>query len=163
MLRQSRVGFLLLFLALILGTYLGRDGLSQPAPGFSLPESGGGQVDLASYRGRPVLLVFWTSSCPICQHELPLLNRLTPLFWSKGVSVLAIHLGGDQAAREFMDSNDIGLTSLVDLQGKVARAYRVGGVPRLVLISPDGRIKRSSSGWTDESVLREWMDSLSGS
>ena len=43
--------------------YLSHDSmLNRPAPGFSLPEDYGGAVDLASYRGRPVLLIFWTTS-----------------------------------------------------------------------------------------------------
>jgi peroxiredoxin len=29
-----------------------------PAPGFTLPRAGGGEVSLSSYRGRPVVLAF---------------------------------------------------------------------------------------------------------
>jgi peroxiredoxin Q/BCP len=29
-----------------------------PAPDFTLPQSGGGEVALSSFRGRPVVLVF---------------------------------------------------------------------------------------------------------
>ena len=35
--------------------------------------------------------------------------------------------------------------------------------PKPVLIGKDGRVKRTTSGWTDESVLGEWMDDFSGS
>ncbi len=143
------------------GLFFLRDAnLNKPAPAFSLPETDGGRVDLASYRGRPVLLVFWTSSCPICQRELPMLNRLEPELRGKGIAVLTILVGGESEARDFVDSNRIGLTSLYDSEGTVARTYGVSGVPRLVLIDKDGKVKRSHSGWTDESVLRHWMDSV---
>ena len=33
-------------------------GTGSPAPDFTLPESGGGQVGLADFSGRPVLLYF---------------------------------------------------------------------------------------------------------
>ena len=39
------------------------------------------------------------------------------------------------------------------VNGKVGRAYRVGGVPKLVLIDKDGKVKRSTTGWTNEDVL----------
>ena len=55
------------------------------------------------------------------------------------------------------------LTSLFDSDNKVARAYGVGGVPKFVLIDKDGRVRRSASGWTSERVLRNWVDSVSGS
>jgi methylamine dehydrogenase accessory protein MauD len=146
----------------VLGGFLLRNGsFGTPAPTFSLPEVDAGQVDLASYAGRPVLLVFWTTSCPICQHELPLLNRMDPEFRSKGISVLTICLGAPDETRAYLDSKEIALKTLYDVDGRVGRAYRVGGVPKLVLIDKDGKIKRSQSGWAGENVLRNWMSAVS--
>jgi methylamine dehydrogenase accessory protein MauD len=148
--------------AVVLGGYIYWHGApGSAAPAFSLPEIDAGQVNLASYSGRPVLLVFWTTSCPICQHELPLLNRMDPEFRSKGISVVTICLGGPDETRDYVNTKRIALTTLYDTDGKVGRAYRVGGVPKLVLIDKDGKLKRSASGWTSESVLREWMDGVS--
>ena|SRR5579863_6498853 len=155
----SRLGFLLFAFAALLGFYMVRDhGFHQPAPAFSLPETYGGRVDLSSYSGRPVLLVFWTTSCPICQHELPLLNQLAWEFRSKGITVLTIHLGGEAEASDYMSAHSLSLTSLYDADGAVAQAYHVGGVPKLVLIGSNGKVLRSTSGWTSERVLREWME-----
>lgn len=161
--QRSRVQTVLLLVAAVaLGGYvLWHGGSGSAAPAFSLPEIDAGQVDLASYSGQPVLLVFWTTSCPICQHELPLLNRMDPEFRSKGISVVTICLGGPDETRDYVNSKRIALKTLYDTDGKVARAYRVGGVPKLVLIDKDGKVKRSSSGWAGEDELREWMDSVS--
>ena len=164
MAQQSGAGFLLFTVCVFGGLYLTRDsGLNQPAPAFSLPETYGGQVDLSEFRGRPVLLVFWTTSCGICRRELPLLDRLAPEFRSKGIGVVAIHLGPKDEARDYLRSNHIGVTALVDSEGTVGQAYQVSGVPKLVLIGSDGKIKRSTAGMAGESVLREWMDVVGGS
>jgi cytochrome c biogenesis protein CcmG/thiol:disulfide interchange protein DsbE len=144
---------------IVLGVFLVREGgFSSPTPAFSLPEPDGGQVDLASYAGRPVLLVFWTTSCPICQRELPMLNQMEPEFRSRGISVLTICLGGEEEARSYLDSKRIGLRSVYDERGRVGHAYHVSGVPGLVLIGKDGKVKRSTAGWTSDRVLRDWMD-----
>jgi len=159
---RSPLRTVLVITAVLVGVWFARDAnLNKPAPAFSLPETDGGQVDLASYSGRPVLLVFWESSCSICQHELPILNRLEPEFRGHGISVVAINLSGEDDARAYMSSNNIRLKSLYESNGVVARAYHVGGIPKLVLIGKDGKIKRSTSGWTSESALRRWMDSAS--
>lgn len=158
---QSNVWIFLLVVVVLLGAFFASDAnLGKPAPDFSLLESDGGRVDLASYRGRPVLLVFWTTSCSICQHELPVLSQMAPEFSSKGIAVLTIHLGGRDEARDYMSANHIDLDAAADPAGNVARAYNVGGVPKLVLIGSDGKVKRTSSGWTSASVLRQWMDSV---
>ncbi len=44
------------------------------APSLVLPRLGGGAVDLAALRGRPVWVNFMASWCPDCQDELPLME-----------------------------------------------------------------------------------------
>jgi peroxiredoxin len=148
---------------LIAGVYFRRDrAVNQPAPAFSLSETYGGRVDLSSYRGRPVVLVFWMTSCGICQRELPMLSRIAPEFRAKGIDVLAIHLGGKEDARDYMRSNQIRLTCLYDPEGAVANSYAVSGVPKLVLVGADGKIKRTHAGMASEELLREWLSTAAG-
>ena len=160
--RQTRVGTAFLVVAMLFALYLLKGGsFGKPAPAFSLPEPDGGQVDLTSYAGRPVLLVFWTTSCPICQRELPMLNNMEWEFRDRGISVLTVCLGGEDDAREYLNSNRIALKTVYDAQGKVGRAYSVSGVPSFVLIDKDGKVKRSQSGWASQNVLRDWMGAVS--
>jgi peroxiredoxin len=164
MAQQATGAVLLCAVAIFGGLYLTRDAeLNQPAPGFSLPETYGGSVGFESYRGHPVLLVFWTTSCGICRRELPAVSHVAPEFRSKGIGVVAIHLGGADDVRDFMRSNHIALTSLVDAEGVVGQAYRVSGVPKMVLIRADGKIKRTKAGMADESELREWIEAAGAS
>jgi thiol-disulfide isomerase/thioredoxin len=68
-------------------------------PQFQLPSVRlfgleGGTIDLASLRGRPILLNFWASWCAACKTELPLLDRLHA---SADVHVVAV--SEDQGGR----------------------------------------------------------------
>ncbi len=139
--------------------FLSRDTLGRgPAPSFSLPETYGGRVDLSSYKGRPVLLAFWTTSCGICRRQIPLLNRMSAEFRSRGVEVATICLGAKNDAREYLRDNGISLTALVDEQGSTAESYQVSGVPKLVLVGADGNVLRTHAGMLGEAGLRRWMD-----
>jgi peroxiredoxin len=143
---------ILLFFALNWDSMAGKE-----APDFTLDQAYGGRVDLAAYRGRPVLVVFWLTSCGICRHELPLLDRLRTDFRASGVEILAVNIRDLDGAREFMSGEHLGLTNLVDADGQTAQKYKVSGVPKLVLIGPDGKIRRSAAGWQDEETLRGWL------
>ena len=148
-------------LALAAIVFLQWDGQAgRPAPDFTLDQAYGGRVDLSAYRGKSVLLVFWTTSCSICRHELPLLDRLNTEFRSRGVEILAVNIRDMDGAREFMSTEHLRLTNLIDPDGEIAQRYRVSGVPKLVLIGPDGKIRRSAAGWQDERRLREWLSSI---
>jgi len=166
---QRTLNATLLFVVLIAGRYFWARLETTPvhvdtsvdrlAPHFSLPESNGGQVALDSYRGQPVLLVFWTTSSGDCQRELPLVGRMAPEFRSRGIAVVTIYVGEDvDQAKEFLRANSMAVMSLVDTDGEVSGSYGVLGVPKLVLIGADGKIMRTNEGVAEEKVLREWMD-----
>jgi len=46
------------------------------APDFELPSVDGGRVRLSNYRGRSVILNFWTKNCRPCLEEMPSLAEL---------------------------------------------------------------------------------------
>jgi len=138
--------------------FLHWDGMAgHDAPDFTLDQAYGGRVDLSAYRGKSVLLVFWTTSCGICRHELPLLDRLNTEFRAHGVEILAVNIGDLEGARDFMGNQHLSLTNLIDPDGATAERYKVSGVPKLVLIGSDGKIRRSAAGWQNEQKLREWL------
>ena len=49
---------------------------ARPVPAVPIPRLGGGALDLASLRGKVVLVNFWATWCPACRTELPILDRL---------------------------------------------------------------------------------------
>jgi peroxiredoxin len=129
--------------------------VSRAAPAFSLAGPAGGSVSLES--GRPTLLVFWTTWCGVCRQELPVINRMAPEFQKRGIAVVAIHVGESNDIAEYLRTNQIDVTTAVDPDGTVGQSYHVSGVPKLVLIGADGKIKRSTARMTDEDTLEEWM------
>jgi peroxiredoxin len=128
--------------------------IGRAAPDFALKGAYGGEYHLDSFRGRPVLLVFWNTNCGICRHELPILNSLYSEAARGGVEIAGVNIGDVDGAREVM--RPLHLLNLVDPDGSVARSYGVSGVPKLVLIGADGKIKHSASGLSRESTLRAW-------
>ena len=149
------------FAGILLALYLTADStMNHPAPAFELQDVYGGRVSLDSYKGHPLLLAFWASSCGICRHELPLLSDMAPELNSKGLDILAVNVGDTDEARNYLGSNHIHLRSVTDPEGTVAQAYRVGGIPKLVLVSSDGKIRRTRVGAATPATLRNWAESV---
>lgn len=158
--RTSGAGFLIVIAGLVVFMLMQDHLVGRQAPDFSLHEAYGGQVQLESYRGHPVLLVFWTTSCGVCRHELPALDRIASDFQSKGVAVVAINVGDLDGARQFMRESHINsLTNLVDADGSVAQKYGVRAVPKLVLVGPTGKVQRANVGMQSDRTVRGWLES----
>ncbi|HEX7039503.1 MAG TPA: TlpA disulfide reductase family protein [Trueperaceae bacterium] len=78
--RRVAVGAVALSAVLALGAWLGVPALLTPAeqqarrlPGLVLERLEGGELDLASLRGQPVVINMWATWCPPCRRELPML------------------------------------------------------------------------------------------
>jgi thiol-disulfide isomerase/thioredoxin len=57
-----------------------------------LKSPSGKTVSLSQYRGRVVLLHFWSINCPACRLEEPLLQQLKRSFGHTGLEILAVNL-----------------------------------------------------------------------
>ena len=124
------------------------------APAFALPaitdEQGtlGPPTDLASLRGKIVIVDFWATWCQPCLRALPRLERVAQ---SRDVVVLAINL--DDAARAFAlwKARGYSMTLLSD-NGDVSARYGVGSIPHTVVIDRAGVVRHVSRGEALDSV-----------
>ncbi|HEY9890667.1 MAG TPA: peroxiredoxin [Candidatus Sericytochromatia bacterium] len=99
--------------------------LNEPAPEFTLPtNTGDGEVSLADYRGKWVVLYFYpkdfTSGCTLearrFQQDLPKYN-------DKNVQILGVSVDDVDSHAEFCESEGLKFPLLADTDGKVSKAY----------------------------------------
>jgi cytochrome c biogenesis protein CcmG, thiol:disulfide interchange protein DsbE len=113
-----------------------------PAPSFSLKRiDGSGTVDLASLRGKPVVLNFWASWCVPCKSEAAALEAAYRRYRTQGVVFLGVDyhdVTGD--ARNFLNHHDVTYTTLQDGSGMVGDRYGLSGVPETFFIDRQGRL-----------------------
>lgn len=131
--------------------------IGRRAPEFALHGAYGGEYHLDSFRGKPVLLVFWSTNCGICRHELPILESMYAEATRAGVEIAAVNIADVDGAREVM--RPMHMLNLIDPDGSAAHSFGVSGVPKLVLVGADGKIKHSQSGLAREDTLRAWFHS----
>jgi cytochrome c biogenesis protein CcmG/thiol:disulfide interchange protein DsbE len=113
-----------------------------PAPGFSLPRlDGDGSVQLASFRGKAVVLNFWASWCVPCKQEAPDLQAAWQRWRSRGVVFVGVDsqdFYGD--ARKFGKQFELTYPLVHDGSGQVKGAYGVTGFPETFFVDRRGRI-----------------------
>jgi peroxiredoxin/uncharacterized membrane protein YphA (DoxX/SURF4 family) len=115
-----------------------------PAPSFALKDLHGETVTLESLRagGQHVLLVFVGASCGPCYLLLPHLRRWQATLADR-LTVAIISTGSEEENQDVIEEHGIEGIFLHD-GSQTLDAYRVSGTPTSVLVTPDGRIARSS-------------------
>lgn len=101
----------------------------------------GKAVNLSACKGKPMILFFWTTSCPYCRKEIKTLNQLYLQMKKEGINLFAVNVGdSNYAVQKFSKSYAIGFRVLLDRDGSLADRYNVMGVPTYILIDKSGRI-----------------------
>lgn len=118
------------------------------APAFTLARlDGSGTMSLASLRGRPVVLNFWSSSCVTCKSEAPVLERDWTRYRPRGVVFLGVDYN-DLApdARTFVAAHGLTFPILKDDSGSVTNNYGVAQAPETYVVNRRGRIVAHLAG-----------------
>jgi cytochrome c biogenesis protein CcmG/thiol:disulfide interchange protein DsbE len=140
----------------------------EPAPGFRLTGLDGGTVDLAAYRGRPLLVNFWASWCRPCVKEFPLLRAVRERHRADGLEVIGVLASSDSPAkaRAFARRNGgtwpVGIDRGGGPAGETTIAYGVAGLPETFFVRRDGSLAVLQLGELTEESLRQHLGSILG-
>ncbi|UWQ85167.1 peroxiredoxin [Leisingera caerulea] len=129
--------------------------VSDPAPSFTLPRSGGGEVTLSSLKGSPVVLFFYPrDDTPGCTKESIAFSEALQAFADAGAQVFGISKDTVAKHDKFTDKHGLTTPLLSDAEGTVCEDYGVWkeksmygkkfwGIERSTfLIDAEGRIAR---------------------
>jgi len=135
-------------LALTAAPVLAKTTKSAPvAPAFTLPGLQG-EVTLGSLRGKAVLVDFWASWCGPCRQSFPWMNGLQKRYGDKGLAIVAVNLDKDrELASHFLAEVPAAFMVAFDPSGKTAESYRVKALPTTFLVSPDGKLLLTHTGF----------------
>ena len=132
------------------------------APEFNLPASKGGQINLADYKGKLVLLNFWASWCPPCRAEMPGFIKLQEAYKDKPFQIIGAALEDKRSADQFADEIGVNYPYAFGLEAINDRAVAFGNadgaLPYSVLISPDQKILSVYFGFISEDKLKKMID-----
>ena len=98
------------------------------APDFTLPGTGGKSYSLSSYRGQPVVLVFYPGDdTPVCTKQLNSYNNELSAFSNVGAQVLAVSAQDVASHEQFAGKHGFGFPLLADTDKTVAALYGTVG------------------------------------
>ena len=98
-------------------------------------------LDLASLRGKVVLVDFWASWCEPCRHSFPWLNEMHAKYADRGLVVIGVNVDRERAdADRFLHDVPAQFRIVYDSAGALATRYDLPGMPVSYVIGPSGQV-----------------------
>lgn len=111
------------------------------APNFRLKELGGRMISLEAFKGKIVLLHFFSPLCSVCQKQASSFDKLDEVINNKDVVFITVAVQGrDKELSEYKRKYRISVPILIDEKGLVAKAYKVRGHHETFFINRQGKI-----------------------
>ena len=106
------------------------------------------EQSLAKHKGKVVYLDFWASWCGPCVRSFPWMNDIQAKYKAKGFTVISVNLDAEkQLAAKFLIKNPATFEVIYDPKGKIAKHFKIQGMPSSMLIGRDGKIKSRHTGF----------------
>lgn len=135
----------------LLLNYLGKPKLKDKTPSFTARLLNGTPVSLEQYRGKPLLVYFWSTWCPTCKYESPAVESLSGEYQ---VLTVCVYSGTNRQVKEHMDKTGYTFDVINDYDNTVRRTFKVKALPTTFVLDKNGKIVFSEVGMTTGLGLR---------
>lgn len=111
-----------------------------PLPQLTLQALDGTPVQLAQFKGQPVVLNLWATWCPPCRREMPVLAQAQQAYPHVAI-VLANQGEGAPTIQTYLDHEQLTLDHvLLDPGSVLSREMHARGLPTTLFFDIDGRM-----------------------
>jgi cytochrome c biogenesis protein CcmG, thiol:disulfide interchange protein DsbE len=136
-------------------------GVGEPAPALSVPQLGGGTIDLSALRGKPVWVNFMATWCLPCRDELPVMAGFAVRYQAQGLVVVPVDVREDDAAvKAFMSSLGVSFSTGLDRDGTAQAAWGALALPVHFWIDADGIVRDGALGEIGPDIMAHGLQAI---
>lgn len=138
-----------------------------PSPSFTYENHDGGNTSLEDLKGKYVYIDVWATWCGPCLGEIPSLKKVEEEYKNKNITFVSISIDTDadyDKWKKMVDDKDLAGVQLIadnNWHSDFVENYAIQGIPRFLLLDPDGNIISADAPRPSNPELKELFKSLS--
>jgi len=130
---------------------------------LTLKDMNGVSVNLADFKGKPLLINFWATWCPPCLEEIPFLVELADKYRDDGLVILGISTDDTpEQIKPYATELKMNYPVLVGLdQPDVERAFgAMWAIPVTIFVKKDGNVCKKHQGTQTKEFFESHIKAL---
>lgn len=131
-----------------------------PSPSFVDYENyNGGKTSLADLKGKYVYIDVWATWCGPCKAEIPSLKKIEKEYHGKNIAFVSMSIDDDRSHggswekanedwKKMVAEKELGGIQIFAPKGwksEFVQNYKINGIPRFILVDPEGNIVSASA------------------
>jgi thiol-disulfide isomerase/thioredoxin len=135
--------------------------VGEAAPPLKVAQVGGGEIDLANLKGKPVWVNFVQTTCEACISEFPLMNGFAARYADDGLVIVAVDIKEDEGAVAAFASG-LGATFPfgLDSDGAAQQAWGAYGLPVHFWVDAAGVVRDGALGGIGADIMARGVQSI---
>ena len=134
------------------------------APNFTVYDREGNTIRLSDFRGKPVVLNFWSSNCPPCRAEMPDFQASFEKY-GQDIHFVMVNLtdgywDNPNSAKAFVDGLGYTFPIYLDIYMEAVNAYSISSIPSTFFINAAGSLVTYSIGMLDAETLQAGINQI---
>jgi thiol-disulfide isomerase/thioredoxin len=135
--------------------------IGERAPSLVVPQVGGGTIDLATLRGKPVWVNFMRTDCPPCRDEFPQMNGFYVRYADEDLIVVAIDIREDEGTiAAFAEGLNATFPIGMDVDGSAQRRWEAIVLPVHFWIDAEGIIRDGALGGIGPDIMADGLRTI---
>lgn len=136
------------------------------SPSFDYANYKGGKTKLEDFKGKYVYIDVWATWCGPCRAEIPFLKKVEEKYHDKNIAFVSISidkLKDLEKWKTMIKEKELGGVQVFadnDWNSQFVKDFNITGIPRFILIDPNGKVVKADAARPSSPKLQEELDVL---
>jgi len=146
---------LIFFVLSMMVNYIRKPEINENIYSYELSDIQNNRIDFNDYKGKPLVVHFWATWCPICKLEAGNIEWVSDTY---NVITIAVKSGSDEELNEFMREHELSYNVIPDQHGELAKKFNIEAYPTTLIYNGKGELKFTEVGYSTTLGLKARLE-----